>query len=577
MERKIKKRVSYVIFVIFFSLVCLAFNLSNVEAAGIDGTTIVINPGHGGSWTGCANGRKGLVEKEVTLKIANYIKEELMSYYGVQLILTHDGANFPNNDPSDLAARAMIARNCQADLYVSVHINDNRDTSVNGANVFVTSRTELPQYKEGMTILGNKILQNLNRLGIQNNGVVNDKLCQDHEPRYQYYDGSQADYYADIRHAMRGDTLDDLGTDFRDGSGIPTVLIEHCYINNDHDAQFLDSEEDLRKIAKADAQAIIEYLQLRKVGEVVSEIILDKMAVNLIEGEKTKITAKVGPQSAGNQKLQWSSSDEKVAKVDQEGNVTAITTGKAVITVTSEDNPHITKQVAIQVENYAVTFASQTENIFVGKSKLLEVTISPSWIENKNIIWESSHPEIIEVSKDGRITAKQEGTATIKVTWKDKNLTDEITVQAVNLPEETKIEIETYNVNQDKISGIGQKITKEEFLKHIHVSENLEVEVQTDNEKQTYIGTNTKLIIKEKMHQMQIESYTCLIYGDINGDGKISAMDYTLIKNHIMEVKRIIQENQKWTADVNGDGKISAMDYTLIKNDIMGIKKIPVK
>ena len=79
------------------------------------------------------------------------------------------------------------------------------------------------------------------------------------------------------------------------------------------------------------------------------------------------------------------------------------------------------------------------------------------------------------------------------------------------------------------------------------------------------------------MHQMQIESYTCLIYGDINGDGKISAMDYTLIKNHIMEVKRIIQENQKWTADVNGDGKISAMDYTLIKNDIMGIKKIPVK
>ena len=68
-----------------------------------------------------------------------------------------------------------------------------------------------------------------------------------------------------------------------------------------------------------------------------------------------------------------------------------------------------------------------------------------------------------------------------------------------------------------------------------------------------------------------------MIYGDINGDGKISAMDYTLIKNHIMEVKEITDENMNLTADVNGDNKISAMDYTLIKNDIMDVKKIEIK
>lgn len=78
----------------------------------------------------------------------------------------------------------MVARNNNADLYVSLHINDNKDTSVQGANVFVTSRTELPKYKEGMTILGNKILTNLNKLGIENDGVVNDKLCNDREPKY---------------------------------------------------------------------------------------------------------------------------------------------------------------------------------------------------------------------------------------------------------------------------------------------------------------------------------------------------------------------------------------------------------
>ena len=169
--------------------------------------------GHGGSWTGCANGKYGLVEKDLTLKIANYLKEQLDKYYDVKVILTHDGVNFPGNDAGDLGLRAMIARENNADLYVSLHINDNKDTSMNGANVYVTSRTELPKYKAGMTNLGNKILNNLSKLGIKNNGVINNMLCNDKEPKYQYYDGSQADYYGDIRHSMKG-IAEDVRTRF---------------------------------------------------------------------------------------------------------------------------------------------------------------------------------------------------------------------------------------------------------------------------------------------------------------------------------------------------------------------------
>ena len=61
--------------------------------------------------------------------------------------------------------------------------------------------------------------------------------------------------------------------------------------------------------------------------------------------------------------------------------------------------------------------------------------------------------------------------------------------------------------------------------------------------------------------------------GDVNGDGKISSMDYVLVKNHILNIKKLTGNAAK-AADVNGDGKISSMDYVLIKNDILGIKKI---
>ena len=57
--------------------------------------------------------------------------------------------------------------------------------------------------------------------------------------------------------------------------------------------------------------------------------------------------------------------------------------------------------------------------------------------------------------------------------------------------------------------------------------------------------------------------------GDVNGDGKVSAVDYIMIKNHIMGRSTLRGENLK-RADVNGDGKITAVDYIIIKNIIMG-------
>lgn len=368
------------------------------------------------------------------------------------------------------------------------------------------------------------------------------------------------------------------GPDFRDGSGISAVLIEHCFMNNSHDVQFLDSEQDLKNLAKADADAIIEYYGLKLKSDVVSFIKIDKESINLIEGKTTKVNVtEITPVTAKNKNVTWKSNDEKIAKVDENGNVTAISTGKTTISVTSVNNPNVSKNIEVNVEKEEVKFEKQKDNILFGKEKTLNVKISPSWITQKNISWESSNNEIATVDNNGKIKAKQEGKATIKVTWKDKNLSDEIEVNVIKLSEDTKIEIKNYAVNDEKISKIGQKVKIVDFLKNINISDNLKVTVKTANEGQEYIGTNTKVIVSEKEHDLELEEYNCLIYGDINGDGKISSLDYTLIKNDIMDVKKITDNTMKLTADVNGDGKISSLDYTLIKNDIMDVKKITIK
>ena len=69
------------------------------------------------------------------------------------------------------------------------------------------------------------------------------------------------------------------------------------------------------------------------------------------------------------------------------------------------------------------------------------------------------------------------------------------------------------------------------------------------------------------------KKYNILIYGDANGDGKISAIDYVNIKNYILKAADL-NGVYATAADVNKDGNINAIDYVQIKNNILGKNKI---
>ena len=81
---------------------------------------------------------------------------------------------------------------------------------------------------------------------------------------------------------------------------------------------------------------------------------------------------------------------------------------------------------------------------------------------------------------------------------------------------------------------------------------------------ETLVGTGSKIKINGE------EKYTIIKLGDVNGDGKIKASDYVLIKNYIMTPEKSnLNEIQKIGADINKDKNIKASDYVLIKNYIM--------
>ncbi|MCL2341958.1 MAG: N-acetylmuramoyl-L-alanine amidase [Firmicutes bacterium] len=242
-----------ILFIIITAVIFLADLIRNaVHAVDENGNVVVVlDPGHGGNEPGCLNPEKGLVERDVNLKIALYAKAELEKYPEVKVYLTHNGLT-PDTGMS-LYDRAQVAKNVNADILISLHINDValNWTIMTGAEVYVTRDTSQARYNYASTILGNAVLNRLGSIGIGNRGVK----IKDSEVNY-YADGALADWYGIIRESMN--------------NGIPGIIIEHCFMRSS-DSQFIDTDAKLQLLGTKDAEAIAGTYGLDK-GNINSEL-----------------------------------------------------------------------------------------------------------------------------------------------------------------------------------------------------------------------------------------------------------------------------------------------------------------
>lgn len=155
----------------------------------------------------------------------------------------------------------------------------------------------------------------------------------------------------------------------------------------------------------------------------VSDIILNQESLELETGEISNLVATVEPDDAS-QNVTWTSNNEEVATVDQNGEITAIKEGTAIITVTSDyDNSvKVTCEVTVSsIKAKSITLNKTEVKLCVDSKEALYETILPENTTNKNVTWESSNPEIATVNAYGEITAIKEGEATITAIADENN------------------------------------------------------------------------------------------------------------------------------------------------------------
>lgn len=201
---------------------------------------IELDPGHGGIDSGAVGTKNDQPqEKDINLKIAKYIKQELANDSRIQVYLTRTGDTKPG-----LSERVPKAIKDKADLFISLH-NDAKGEIVeydHGCSVIVPTGNYNKEISEQAQLLGCYFLKHLEQAGVTNQGL----MMRTSEKNEKYPNDQLRDYYRVIHHSIE--------------QKIPGVIVEHTFVDNDKDVnQFLADNEKIKKLASADAKAIRDY------------------------------------------------------------------------------------------------------------------------------------------------------------------------------------------------------------------------------------------------------------------------------------------------------------------------------
>ncbi|MFR7987514.1 MAG: Ig-like domain-containing protein [Anaerotignum lactatifermentans] len=363
------------------------------------------------------------VQKTSSEQVALKFDENTANKLKGSVIVEGNGALLKNKDAGSTATLKKVVVKTEKPVTVDANVTDMQVTTANTA-LTVNGTVDTLQADANVTVSGN--------------GHINEKT------------GS-----GQISVSVAGVSLDKTEIVLVEGSNQTlTATVEPTNATNknvtwssDHEA-VATVDQNGTVTARRGGQAIITVttadgsktatctVRVRiQIGEPVQSVGLNKTELALEVGKTGTLEAKVEPSDATNKNVTWSSSNSEVATVDN-GVVTAVSAGEAIITVTTEDGAKtatckVTVNAPQTVPVTGVTLDKAELTLEKGSTGTLEAKVEPSDATNKNVTWSSSNSEVATVD-NGVVTAVSAGEAIITVTTEDgaKTATCKVTVNA---------------------------------------------------------------------------------------------------------------------------------------------------
>jgi N-acetylmuramoyl-L-alanine amidase len=210
---------------------------------GLGVKRVVIDPGHGGKDPGTL-GVTGLVEKDLTLKVARLLAEKIQEKTGIECLLTRtDDRYLP------LEERTAIANTAGADLFISIHANAHNQRSVRGLEIYFLNLATDAEAMRVAALENAATTKSMSDLQvILGDLMLNSKItesCRLAQVVQKETVGALSKQYKAIK---------DMGVKQAPfyvllGANMPSVLIEMGYISNEAEESRMRDEKYLGRLA----------------------------------------------------------------------------------------------------------------------------------------------------------------------------------------------------------------------------------------------------------------------------------------------------------------------------------------
>ena len=197
---------------------------------------------------------------------------------------------------------------------------------------------------------------------------------------------------------------------------------EVAEVTEDGEVKALSVGTAVIKAVAADGSGASDSCRVTVKLKKAEKVTIDRAEVEIEIASVCKLNATVEPEYTADRSVTWESSDSRVATVDAEGTVTAVSVGTATVTATTNDGTGLFASCAITVipkRVKSISLDCEELTLKRGTSERLTVTVLPEDAGDRSVTWTSSDERIVTVDTEGVVTAVSAGTATVTATTND--------------------------------------------------------------------------------------------------------------------------------------------------------------
>jgi N-acetylmuramoyl-L-alanine amidase len=348
-----------------FSVITIAQNNSKFK--------VVLDAGHGDHDFGATY--HGFIEKNITLAVVLKVGKILESDPNVQVTYTRNTDVFV-----DLVERANVANRIDANFFVSIHCNANRNTEAYGAETYVMglskNASNLDVARKENAVITLEADYKTKYAGYNPNSpesIIGTTLLQE-----EYLDQSielaskvQEGFDIKLNRKVRG--LKQAPFMVLHKAYMPRVLIEMGFISNKEEGAYLNSEEGQQNIAKTIADAIFR-MKVEHFGGSMPAIQIEKSVRTVVKKDSTPKMVEQSNKVLSQQSSKEMPKSNEIKNIDSNRVVykIQIKASSANIETKSENFNGLDKISSVLDKGFYKYFYGETNEYDIAKLLLLE-------------------------------------------------------------------------------------------------------------------------------------------------------------------------------------------------------------